>query len=92
MSEWKTIKSKTIETYGNNFVEVSLKKAPEGDNTFIGISKGWKTDEGIKRYKANILFTQEKKNDIIKALTEIEDAVEENNSEPKVEKKEEAFE
>ena len=89
MSEWKTIKHKTIETYGNNFVEVSLKKAPEGENTFIGISKGWKTDEGIKRYKANILFTKEKKDEIIKALAEILDGVEDIETESVVEEKKE---
>lgn len=71
MSEWKTLKSQTVEAGGNNFIEITLKQPPEGDNTFIGISKGWTTEEGQKRYKTNILFAREKKEELIKAINEI---------------------
>lgn len=71
MSEWKTIKSETMEAGGNNFIEISLKQPPEGENQFIGISKGWFTDDGQKRYKSNILFTKDKRDELIKHLKEI---------------------
>ncbi len=29
MSEWKTLKEKTIEAGGNNFIEVNVKQPPE---------------------------------------------------------------
>ncbi len=72
MAEWKTLKQTTVEVGGNNFVEINIKQPPEGENLFIGISKGWYTDEGQKRYKTNILFGKDKKEDIIKALSEID--------------------
>lgn len=71
MAEWKTIKSESIEAGGNNFIEITLKQPPEGENLFIGISKGWKTDDGQKRYKTNILFTKDKKDEIIDAIEKI---------------------
>lgn len=72
MSEWKTLKQETIEAGGNNFVEVSLKQPPEGDNTLIGISKGWFTEDKQKRYKSNIILSKEKKDELIKALESID--------------------
>lgn len=72
MSEWKTIKQETIEAGGNNFLEVNMKQPPESENVLIGISKGWFTDEGQKRYKANILFSKEKRDELVKILTEID--------------------
>ena len=72
MSEWKTIKKKEIPTYGNNFVEVTLKEAPDGENVYVGISKGWKTEEGENRYKANILIAKDKREEIIEAIKEME--------------------
>ena len=68
---WKTIDQVTIDTHGNNFIEVNLKEAPEGGAVYVGLSKGWKTDDGEKRYKANILFTKEKKDEIIKAIEKV---------------------
>jgi hypothetical protein len=38
----------------------------------IGISKGWFSKDGKKRYKANILFNREKKEELIKMLQEID--------------------
>ena len=71
MSEWKTLKSQIVEAGGNNFIEITLKNPPEGDTEFIGISKGWTNDDGQKRYKTNILFDKQKKDDIIKALEDV---------------------
>ena len=68
MSEWKTLKAETVEAGGNNFIEITLKQPPEGDNLFIGVSKGWVNDEGQKRYKTNILFSKEKLGDIVAAM------------------------
>ncbi len=71
MAEWKTIKSESIETGRNNFIEVSLKEAPETKNIFISISKGWINNEGMKRYKSNILITKEKVNELLEAIEKI---------------------
>lgn len=73
MNEWKTLKQQTVEIGGNNFIEINVKQPPESENLLIGISKGWLTDEGQKRYKANILFTKEKKKEIIDALSKIDE-------------------
>lgn len=72
MSEWKTLKQETIEVGGNNFIEVNLKQPPEGENLLIGLSKGWFTDDGQKRYKTNILFSKDKKDEIIEILKNID--------------------
>lgn len=71
MSEWKTLKQETMEAGGNNFIELNLKQPPEGDNLFIGISKGWYTDDGQKRYKSNILFTKDKKKEFMDLLEKV---------------------
>lgn len=71
MNEWKTLKQKTIEAGGNNFLEINLKQPPEGEKTLIGISKGWYTQENQKRYKSNILFSPDKVDDLIEALKEL---------------------
>ena len=72
MGEWKTFKQETIEAGGNNFIEISLKQPPESENILIGISKGWYTPEEQKRYKSNILFSREKRDELIKHLQEID--------------------
>ncbi|MCA9460378.1 MAG: hypothetical protein KC589_07330 [Nanoarchaeota archaeon] len=72
MSEWKTLKQETIEAGGNNFLEVNVKQPPEGENVLIGISKGWFTEDGQKRYKTNILFSKDKRDELIKVLSEID--------------------
>ncbi|MCA9486387.1 hypothetical protein H6501_00115 [Candidatus Woesearchaeota archaeon] len=72
MSEWKTLKEQTIEAGGNNFIEINVKQPPEGETKLIGISKGWYTDDGQKRYKANILFSREKRDELVKVLQEID--------------------
>ncbi len=71
MSEWKTLRQETIEVGGNNFIEVNLKQPPTGENLLIGLSKGWFTEDGQKRYKTNILFSKEKKEEIVKAINNI---------------------
>ncbi len=72
MTEWKTLKQETLEVGGKNFLEINIKQAPEGENLYVGLSKGWFNDEGQKRYKANILFTKDKLPEIIKVLEEIQ--------------------
>ena len=72
MSEWKTLNQETVDIGGNNFLEINVKQPPEGENVYIGISKGWTTEDGQKRYKTNILFSKDKKDDVIKALSEID--------------------
>lgn len=74
MSDWKTLKQETIEAGGNNFIEINVKQPPETENVLFGISKGWYTPDGQKRYKANILFSKEKKDEIIKLLDELDDS------------------
>lgn len=72
MSEWKTLKQETVEAGGNNFIEINVKQPPESENYLIGLSKGWVTDSGEKRYKTNILFSRDKKEEIVKILDEID--------------------
>lgn len=72
MAEWQTLKQQTMEAGGNNFIEVNLKQPPEGETLFIGISKGWYTDDGQKRYKSNILVTKEKRDELVKLLGDID--------------------
>ncbi|MFW5704545.1 MAG: hypothetical protein ACOCXG_01760 [Nanoarchaeota archaeon] len=72
MSDWKTLKQETIEAGGNNFLEINIKEPPEGETLLIGISKGWYTPEGQKRYKTNILFSKEKRDELVKVLQEID--------------------
>jgi hypothetical protein len=71
MDEWKTLKQIEMDAGANNFLEVTLKQPPGSDEELVGISKGWKTAEGEKRYKSNILFSKEKKEELVKALQEI---------------------
>ena len=70
--EWKTLKQQTIDAGGNNFIEVNVKQPPTGENLLIGISKGWVTESGEKRYKTNLLFSRDKRNEIVKLLQEID--------------------
>lgn len=71
MSEWKTLKTETVDAGGNNFIEVTLKQPPEGENLFIGFSKGWTNEEGQKRYKTNILFNQSQKDEVVSAIEKV---------------------
>jgi hypothetical protein len=73
--EWKTVKQEVIEAGGNNFIEVSIKYPPESEEYLIGISKGWYTPSKEKRYKTNILFSKEKRDEIVKVLQEIDSDV-----------------
>jgi len=73
MGDWKTLKQETIEAGGNNFIEVSVKQPPEGENLLIGISKGWFTEDNQKRYKTNILFNKDKRDELVKILSEIDE-------------------
>ncbi len=58
--EYETIKVETVNYGTNNFIEVSKKKAPNG-NLFISVSKGWyPTGSTEKRYRAGVGFPNEK--------------------------------
>jgi len=71
--EYETVKLETVNYGTNNFIEVSKKKAPNG-NLFISISKGWYPAQSTeKRYKAGIGFPNEKEiiDRILAAFNEI---------------------
>jgi hypothetical protein len=72
MGDWKLLKQVEIDAGGNNFIEVSLKQPPEGEGTLVAISKGWKTSQDEKRYKANILFSPEKVDELIEVLKSVQ--------------------
>jgi len=72
MEEWNVLKRESIELGSNNFIEVSIKEHPESKAKLIGISKGWITNDGDKRYKSNIILGVDKKEELIKVLSEIE--------------------
>lgn len=69
--DWKTIKTETVDAGGNNFIEVTLKESLEGEDKFIGLSKGWTNPEGQKRYKSNILFKIGQKEDLMSAIENV---------------------
>jgi len=71
MSDWKTKKTEIVDAGGNNFIEVTLKESPEGEDMFIGFSKGWINFEGEKRYKSNILFKVAQKEAIFNAIESV---------------------
>lgn len=72
MSDWKTLSSETIDVGENNFIEVNLKQPPSSQELLFGISKGWYNENKEKRYKSNILFSQEAKEKLVSALEELE--------------------
>jgi len=58
--EYETLKVETVNYGTNNFIEVSKKKAPNG-NLFISVSKGWyPAGSTEKRYRAGVGFPNEK--------------------------------
>jgi hypothetical protein len=71
MSDWKTLKQETIDIGGNNFIEINLKQPPKEEKLLLGISKGWYNKNNEKKYKTNILFSNDKTNEIIQAIKNI---------------------
>jgi len=53
---FKTLKSFEKEYGTRNFVEVALKETNDGENTFFSISKGFTTQNNMKRYKKSLGF------------------------------------
>ncbi len=53
---FKTIKSVEKEYGSRNFIEVALKETNDGENVFFSISKGFKTQNDMKRYKNSLGF------------------------------------
>ena len=53
MVEFETLKAEEVKFGNNNFIEVARKKAiaPEGENEFIAISRGFFAPDGSKRFK-----------------------------------------
>ena len=70
-ADWKTLNTKVVDAGGNNFIEVTLKEAPEGQDLFIGFSKGWTNPEGLKRYKSNVLFKIAQKEELFGAVEDM---------------------
>ena len=75
--KFETIKEETVEFGTNKFLEIARKKAitDEGETEFISISRGFKTDNGEKRFSKgkNIALPVEKKvvENLAKALKEV---------------------
>ncbi|MBN1923141.1 MAG: hypothetical protein JW791_00050 [Nanoarchaeota archaeon] len=70
---FKTIKS-FEKTYGTrNFIEVALKNTNEGENIFFSISKGFTSQNGVKRYKKSLGFaaSQELQEFLVDALSKL---------------------
>jgi len=53
---FKTIKSMEKEYGTRNFIEVALKETNDSENVFFSISKGFKTQNDMKRYKNSLGF------------------------------------
>jgi hypothetical protein len=53
---FKTIKSLEKEYGTRNFIEVALKETNDNENVFFSISKGFKTQNDMKRYKNSLGF------------------------------------
>lgn len=70
MADWKTLKSEVIEVGANNFIEVNLKENPDGQE-LLGISKGWFTPDGDKRYKTNILISLDKVDELTEKIKSV---------------------
>jgi hypothetical protein len=70
MNEWKTLKSETLDVGGNNFIEINLKKSPEG-NELLAITKGWYTENKDKRYKTNILMSMDKVDELVDKIGKV---------------------
>lgn len=72
MHEWNT--EKKIEFDLNekgDFMEISLKRHPQNNELVYGISKGWKNLKGFKKYKSNIILSNDGKEELIKHLQDI---------------------
>lgn len=53
---FRTIKSVEKEYGTRNFIEVALKETNNNENVFFSISKGFKTQNNLKRYKNSLGF------------------------------------
>ena len=73
MQEWKVIRKEEFDLDNEgNFIEISLKEHPISNELLYGISKGWKNKEGFKKYKSNIVVSNENRIKLIKLLRDIE--------------------
>ena len=69
MTQWKTLVQKECQIGTKQFVEISLKEPPYGEEQLVGISKGWVLPHsGKKRYKSNILFPRHQVGEVVHLL------------------------
>ncbi len=73
---FKTIKSVEKEYGSRNFIEVALKETNDGENVFFSISKGFKTQNDMKRYKNSLGFaaSEELQQFLVDAFKELSEA------------------
>ncbi|MFA5333961.1 MAG: hypothetical protein WC376_05710 [Candidatus Nanoarchaeia archaeon] len=73
---FKTIKSMEKEYGTRNFIEVALKETNDSENVFFSISKGFKTQNDMKRYKNSLGFaaSEELQQFLVDAFKELMEA------------------
>ena len=73
---FKTIKSLEKEYGTRNFIEVALKETNDNENVFFSISKGFKTQNDMKRYKNSLGFaaSEELQQFLVDAFKELMEA------------------
>jgi hypothetical protein len=71
--QWREFAKETVALAGSNFIEVKLSSPPDGDKLFVGISKGWQTEGGDRRYKSNVTVPVEKAPEVVAALQKMVD-------------------
>ncbi|MDD4352837.1 MAG: hypothetical protein PHN56_00105 [Candidatus Nanoarchaeia archaeon] len=73
---FKTIKSLEKEYGTRNFIEVALKETNDNENVFFSISKGFKTQNDMKRYKNSLGFaaSEELQQFLVDAFKELAEA------------------
>jgi len=91
---FKTIKSLEKEYGTRNFIEVALKETNDNENVFFSISKGFKTQNDMKRYKNSLGFaaSEELQQFLVDAFKELMEAYKKlpKKAKAEAEKKEEA--
>lgn len=76
MQEWNVIEKKEFEVGDRgDFIEITLKEHPENKEILYGISKGWKNLKGFKKYKSNIIMSQDSVNKLIYTLNSFKEDI-----------------
>lgn len=72
MQEWAVLKKEEFDiSEKGDFIEISLKEHPESKEELFAISKGWKNIKGFKKYKSNIVLSQDSVSDLISTLNKL---------------------